>query len=259
MSSLSGARTGVLVHDVIPLDHPETQKPGASERFREKLAWVARAADVVFAPAETTAADIGRHLTAMGFGGELAAHRLGLSPAARGAVPPDIPTDRPYFVAVGTIEPRKNHGLLLDVWESFEEGPGTPRLVIAGRRGWRNEPVFRRLDAMAGKGIVIERNDLGDGAVAALIRQAHGLLFPSIAEGFGYPPFEAARFGTPIVASPLPVTRELLGDTVVYADPGDLYQWRQAIGDLAGKKVVRDVPPLPNWRDHFNGVLNSLG
>ena len=259
ISGLPGARTAVLVHDTIPLDLPETQKAGAADRFRLKLGWVARAADLVIAPARATALDIERHLSAMGSRATTVVSRPGVTVSAPGPVPRAVPAGRPFFVALGTIEPRKNHALLLDLWEKPAALPGAPMLVIAGRRGWRNDAVFRRLDALAGGGDVVELNDLDDTAVAGLLKSANALLFPSFAEGFGYPPLEAACLGTQVVASPLPQTRELLGDTVIYAAPGELYQWRQAIEGLAGPRAEKDVPPLPTWRDHFNMVLNSLG
>lgn len=259
VASLGGARTGVFLHDTIPLDLPQTQKPGATERFRQKLGWVARSADVVFAPTKATATEVGAHLAAMGFGGETRAAPPGVVVSEPGRLPTGVPTDRPFLVALGTIEPRKNHALLLDLWEAPDGLSGNPRLVIAGRRGWRNAEVLRRLDRLTARGDVIELNALDDAEVSALIVASHGLLFPSLAEGFGYPPLEAAVLGTPVVASPLPQTRELLGDWPVYADPGEPYQWKQAIGGLIGNRVVRDAPPVPTWRAHFNAVLNSLG
>lgn len=259
IAALPGSRSAVLLHDTIPLDLPETQKPGASERFRQKLGWVARQADLVFAPLEATASDVRRHLSRRGFLGEVIAAPLGVHAPAPGRIPTEIPMDTPFFLALGTIEPRKNHALLLDLWDRLGDGPDIPRLLIAGRRGWRNDSVFRRLDALRDSRRVIEANNLADGAVAALMKEARALLFPSLAEGFGYPPVEAACLGTPVVASPLPQTRELLGDTIVYADPDDLYQWQNAVVELSKTRPVLDRPRLPEWQVHFNTVLSSLG
>lgn len=259
LAALPGARTGVLVHDTIPLDLPFTQKPGAAERFRLKLGAVARWAGLVVAPLESTGADIRRHLTALGARAEMIVAPLGVTPPVAGVLTETGTPDRPYFVALGTIEPRKNHALLLDLWDGLGDGPEVPRLVIVGRRGWGNEDVFARLDAARGRGRIIEMNDLADPETAALVSGARGLLFPSLAEGFGYPPLEAAALGTPVVASPLPQIRELLGDTIIYASTDELYQWRRSVEDLTRARPI--VPPraLPEWQGHFNAVLSSLG
>ncbi|MEF9606119.1 glycosyltransferase, partial [Paracoccus sp. PXZ] len=127
-------------------------------------------------------------------------------------LPADLDLSHPFFVTLGTIEPRKNHALLLDTWQILERRPDPPRLFIIGRRGWENRAVFARLDRLPPGGAVRELPDLDDGAVAALIGRSHGLLMPSRAEGFGLPLTEAAGRGIPVLASPLLAAREMLGD-----------------------------------------------
>ncbi|MDT9702392.1 glycosyltransferase, partial [Streptomyces sp. P17] len=89
---------------------------------------------------------------------------------------------RPRFVTLGTIEPRKNHALLLDVWDSLP--PPRPQLVVIGRRGWADQALFARIAATPD---VAEFNTLDDGQVAAVLTGAQALLMPSFAEGFGLP------------------------------------------------------------------------
>ena len=173
----------------------------------------------------------------------------------------------PYFLCLGTIEPRKNIGLLLDVWEQLaarQDPTDMPHLVICGRRGWMVEDLLARLDRSPLKGRVIhEFNDLGDGALFGLLRGARALLFPSLAEGFGLPPAEAAVLGVPVIANDLPVLREILEDYPIYADVTDSYSWEKAVLSL----VWNHPPPegrggqtdkeysAPSWRAHFNAVL----
>ncbi len=182
--------------------------------------------------------------------------------------PQDLPANlnlaRPYFVTLGTIEPRKNHELLLDVWQRMGGRAAVPTLVVVGRRGWRNERVFARLDAMPAH--VVELNDLSDGAVTALLQGAAGLLFPSYAEGFGLPPAEAASLGIPVVCADLPVYREFLLDYPVYLNATDMYLWETTIRNLTNGKDDRSrtdhsaaLPDgLPTWESHFNFVLKVL-
>jgi glycosyltransferase involved in cell wall biosynthesis len=266
--ALPQARITVLIHDTIPLDHPEFQRAGQPARFEAMLRRVARVADRVIYNSAATRARAEHHFAGFGRVPTGCVAHLGVDPPSPdpAALPDDLPPRRPYFVALGTIEPRKNHALLLDIWDAFAADlpePRVPGLVIAGARGWRNEEVFRRLDKLPAGGPVREVANLSDGAVAALLAGAAALLFPSRAEGFGYPPLEAAALGVPVIAANLSATREILGDYAVYADPGDVYFWKQSIRRMAEAKQAGpdgtgqggNAFAVPNWDSHFNQVL----
>ena len=183
---------------------------------------------------------------------------------------PGLDRSRPFFVTVGTIEPRKNHALLLDVWQALAArlpADAMPQLVITGSRGWLNRDVFARLDARPAH--VIEAPGLPDPALAGLLQASQGLLFPTLAEGFGLPPLEAAALGVPLIVSDLPVLRETLGDLAVYLNPTDVYSWMETIEQVAGSGLGRGDGmsgragtegrrALPDWTTHFNTVLNFL-
>ncbi len=244
----------VMVHDTIPLDWPEMQREGTVAGFEGKLRRVSALADRVICSTGAVAADVSRHLVAMGRVPPITVAALGVTLAApRPDELAGLPLDQPYFVALGTIEPRKNIGLLLDVWEGL--GPNPPRLILCGARGWHNEEVFARLDA--GVDGVTEVAGLSDGAVTALLAGARALLFPSLAEGYGLPPLEAAALGRPVLCNALAICRELLGTRAVYADGTDVYQWRKIISDWTGSAPPATRPPFdpPSWADHFKTVL----
>jgi glycosyltransferase involved in cell wall biosynthesis len=176
----------------------------------------------------------------------------------------------PYFVVLGTIEPRKNHLLLLNVWRRLAQtlGPeATPRLVLIGRRGWENENILDLLDRCPVlKGVVVEHNRLPDPEVRTLIAGARALLMPSFAEGFGLPVVEALALGAPVIASDLPALRETGGDAPDYLDPLDGPAWARAILDYAAPRSLRRQAQLarlsnwraPTWEDHVGGVLDFL-
>jgi glycosyltransferase involved in cell wall biosynthesis len=174
---------------------------------------------------------------------------------------------RPYFLTLGTIEGRKNHILLLRVWRDLAAALGDrcPRLVIVGQRGWQcgeatalldNSPVLRPH--------VTELPACGDAALLSLMAGATALLFPSFAEGYGLPLVEALAVGTPVIASDLPVFREIAGDIVTTLDPRDMPGWYAAVRDFAMPGSAERAAQLariaasgfrpPSWASHFARV-----
>jgi|TARA_B110000908_G_scaffold169610_1_gene227128 glycosyltransferase involved in cell wall biosynthesis len=252
-----GSKIAVMIHDVIPLDFPQFQRPGTVEIFRKKLQRVQKHTDFVI----YNSADSQRHSEGhMAEWGELPKGIVShLGTELPGPDPDFVLPKCPYFVAVGTIEPRKNHAFLLDIWKGL--GPEAPELHICGARGWRNEAVFDRLDSLPEGSKVFERAGLNDSALAALVQGSQGLLFPSFAEGFGLPPVEAAALRVPILCNDLEVLREILGDIPVYVKVSDSYLWNKTVKELAiaDPKTRKQGQYTPtSWSDHFKIVLSLI-
>lgn len=258
----AGLRRVVLVHDVIPLDYPEYTRAGIPAVFERKMAAVSSGADMVIHSTRDARARTERQLARLGRVPPGIVAPLGITLAAPAPVQlPGLDPGRPWFLAIGTIEPRKNHALLLDLWERLAgrlPQARMPQLVIAGGRGWNNEEVFRRLDARPPH--VIEAQGLSDGALVTLLQGARALLFPSFAEGFGLPPAEAAALGCPVIANALPVLREILGDYPVYLPVSDDYSWLETIIQAATHPRQQAGPRWqpPDWGQHFNAVLSGI-
>jgi len=264
----AGLRIAVMVHDTIPLDHPEYARADTVAPFRRKMAVVSRFADTVIHTTHDARAKTEIHLAHMGRVPAGVVANLGVpQPLPNLAeLPPDISVTPPYFVALGTIEPRKNHALLLDIWDHFGTGPDAPRLYIIGGRGWANPDVFARLDTLPPEHPVKLLHGLPDSAVTALLSGAAALVFPSHAEGFGLPAVEAAALGVPVITSNLPVIQELLGDYAVYLDVTDICSWIETIKAHINTAQHREQPKTgqqnrkdpPSWPDHFKIVLRDL-
>lgn len=256
-------RIAVMVHDTIPMDYPAFTRQGQAAVFGRKLAVVSRHADVVIHTAPSTQRQTEIHLKALGRVPRpvMAALGVDLPVPDPSQVPAGLSLETPYFVALGTIEPRKNHRLLLDVWDSMAQRSGPrPRLLILGNRGWADAALFARLDrGVPGVQVI---SGLSDGAMACVLQSARALLFPSLAEGFGLPPFEAAGMGVAVISSDLSVIRDGLLDYPVYLDPTDSYSWMETIlGYVAGEtspKGMRLGFEVPTWETHFNTILRGL-
>ena len=176
---------------------------------------------------------------------------------------PDM--DAPYFVMLGTIEPRKNHWLILQLWRQLIErlGDAAPRLVIIGQRGWLCQNVVDLLERCEVlKGFVFEKSGCSDAQLSAWLKHSQALLFPSFAEGYGMPLAEALAAGVPVIASDLPAFREIAGDIPEYVDPLDGRRWAELVTEYAQPQSLlrRDQCQklagfaLPTWDAHFQQV-----
>jgi len=268
MMEMPDHRKIVMIHDMIPVDHPEYQTETARAKFIERLTTTINFANHIVVPSDEVAENVNKRMVGTGHRVPVMVAPLGID---IGGLPLNVErSEKPYFVVVGTIEPRKNHKLLLDIWERMHtkmDDSRVPELRIIGARGWRNEDVFDRLDNSPFVGrTIFELGPLPDAEMKAQLAGATGLLFPSFVEGFGLPPFEATSLGTPTITSPLRSVEIYLGDNAIYADPSDMYQWFQAIRDLASEDLAEQTRRradlrayrLPSWEKHFELVFGII-
>jgi glycosyltransferase involved in cell wall biosynthesis len=280
-----GARCACFLHDLIPIDCPEYFQPGKEQGYWRVARTITRHFDAVIANSETTADSL-RHIRSSEPNPTLPAANIHVArPGAtafprplnmpvvpRAMVPkarvPPGPQSVAYFIVLGTIEPRKNHLLLLNLWSRFATTMATPpRLLVVGARGWENEQAVDMLERSRRlRGLVEEHNRLSDTAIGSLLSQARALLLPSFAEGFGLPLAEALASGVPVICSDIPVFREVGGEVPDYLDPLDLFAWRDAIVDYSEPDSARRAAQMqrlthwqpPRWREHFEIVEGAL-
>jgi glycosyltransferase involved in cell wall biosynthesis len=257
------ARIVCLIHDLIPIQFPEYAKPGQAENHWRRIRNATEFADALIVNSGVTRDALcvrlhsGRRppILVAPFGTDLPA------PLENG----EPPLPQPYFVYVSTIEARKNHILLLNLWRQLatELGEAAPLLVLIGQRGWESENVEDMLDRCPVlRRAVIEHNALPDAEMVSLLRGASAVLLPSFAEGFGFPVIEALALGVPVLCSDIPALRETGGSVPEFLDPLDGPGWRSAVLDYARPSSPRRDAQLarlagwqpPRWQDHFADI-----
>lgn len=254
-----GIRSVVMIHDLIPITHPEYCRPGDGERHRRRVTTTLRYADAILVNSGYTAS------TLAAFAREndlrqptIQVAYLGLDPIFHQPVRVEART--PYFVHVGTVEARKNLAFLLTVWRRIAElkGAAAPQLVLVGRHGWENEAVMDLLERSPRlQSLVHHVADLSDQALARLIGGARALLAPSSVEGFDLPSLEASALGTPLIASDIDVHRELVPHARL-VDPIDGPGWLQAIAEALEGRLPVAATQTPDWAGHFEVVARVL-
>jgi glycosyltransferase involved in cell wall biosynthesis len=250
-----------MVHDLIPLTHPEYCRPVEHAKHARRMETMLRTAAAVVTNSKATL----RSLSDYAAGRGLPMPPAMAAPLASSAVTSknvDPPLAGSYFVMLSTIEPRKNHWLILHVWRRLIErlGAQAPRLVVIGQRGWECENVLdllERCDTL--RGFVIEKPGCSDTEVQAYLRHSQALLFPSFVEGYGLPLIEALSLGVPVIASDLPVFREVAEDIPEYLDPLDGKGWMDSIESYRDPRSPRRTAQVhrmsrfkaPTWAAHF--------
>jgi glycosyltransferase involved in cell wall biosynthesis len=268
---LESERAGfvTLVHDVIPLTHPEFARPNGAAEHAKRMRTIDLYADGVIGNSQATLDAITQHVSPNRRRVSRVAHlgvEWGDTPPTRAS---GVAPERPYFVCVATIEPRKNHLLLLNVWRRLVErlGPAAPKLVLVGRRGWENENVIDILErAEILFGHVEEAADVSDRQLDELLAGARAVLIPSFAEGYGMPVAEALAAGVPVISSDIEALREVGGAVPDYLDPIDGLGWLEAILDYAQPDSARRAAQLDRllswapqgWSDHLDCVLEVI-
>ena len=155
-----------------------------------------------------------------------------LSAAIEGVLPAEAP-DR-FALHVGTFEPRKNLSMLLDAWEQLHANSRVRLpLVLCGAVGWKNDNLRPILARGEHEGWLINLGYVSDVALAELYRRAVVVCCPSLYEGFGMPVLEAMGAGTAVLASDIPVHREIAGAAAVLLPSNDATRWAAEAAALA--------------------------
>ncbi|KAJ8138638.1 hypothetical protein OY671_008149, partial [Metschnikowia pulcherrima] len=262
------ARFSCMVHDSIPIEFLEYARPSGAASHRQRMETVAACADAVIVNSAATGRSSRPWIERSGRG--IATH-VALSGTEDLPAPaaPATSAERPAFVCLGTIEPRKNHSSSSHSWRHSAEtmpAQAVPRSVIIGRRGWENEQVVDSSERCpASKGHVEEINGCSDQRMATSSAGARASVMPSFAEGFGMPVAEASSSGVSVICSDLAALREVGGNTPDYLDPSDGPGWKAMILDHARSGPAHTAQKArlgqwhkPSWSEHMDIVEKAI-
>ena len=240
---LRQAKCVVSIHDLTSVLFPQWHPSKRLKEMRAGLRESADIADRIIAVSRATKDDIVRHLAIDP--DRVAVVPLAVDPSFR-PVPPEE-TDAAlaplglshgtYLLFLGTLEPRKNVGRLLEAMVAIGEDVGP--LVIVGAEGWGNDELRPRIAELARRGRVRYLGYVPNSLRAPLLSGARMFVYPSLYEGFGLPPLEAMACGTPVITSNVSALPEVAGEAAILIDPLDVDALTAAIRKLWDDEALR--------------------
>ena len=215
----------VTVHDLTVehfpelCDPPTLAYPGLIRRAVAEGAWVHTDSEFVAAEVVATFAVDPARVRAVPLG----VPPLPAAAPAGASLPIDLPEGcRRYVLAVGTIEPRKDYPLLVRAFGAVAAAHPDVALVVVGGDGWGAERFAEAVAASPARDRIVRPGYLSDADLAAVLRSAAVLAYPSRYEGFGFPPLQAMAASVPVVATAAGAVPEVVGDGAWLVAPGDV-------------------------------------
>ncbi|GFZ77803.1 glycosyltransferase family 4 protein [Sphingobium fuliginis] len=273
----NGCLIATVMYDLLPEQRPDWFNPKTRRNYRRWLRVVTRRSDRIICISQDVAQKLAAWVAARPWRGnarlQIDYMRLG-SDISSSAPTTGLPADavplltefakRRTLLVVGTIEPRKGHACLLPAFNLLwqERSYDDLSLVFVGRVGWRTEALQAQIRAHpeAGRRFFWFDN-ASDEFLSHLYALAHGVIVPSLAEGFGLPLVEALAHGVPVLARDLPVFRAMNLAKVTYfsqdaapALAGSIRGWL----DHGAIATSERENPIPTWKDSFIDILSCL-
>jgi len=238
-----------MLHDTIPLEYPQFVSPSSVTHHTRMIRTAATWSDLIITTTQHARETIAASIAHMGRA-DMPIHVRGLPlPKALGLPRSADPAlaGRHYFLTCSTVEPRKNHALLIDVWRRIvaRMGAQAPHLVIVGSRGRHADTILGEIAAHPDLSRHIHHvAGLSSPALARLMLGAAAMLCPSHAEGFGLSVLEANALEVPTIASDIASHREIANAQTRLLPADDSHGWENAILALKAG-ALRATPAIP--------------
>ncbi|NND31297.1 MAG: glycosyltransferase family 4 protein [Saprospiraceae bacterium] len=190
-----------VIHDLTPIKFPHLHPWQSSLAHKFFLRSIIKKADYLIVNSECTRSDIVKLYAKSIYDIHIFHPPLPSFPVNHAEKKEVDTLTGPYFLTVGTLEPRKNHPTILKAFEKFCEKNRNFKLLIVGGRGWRNRDFEKLLEKSPVKDMVVLSGYVSRAELARHYKGATAFIFASIYEGFGIPILEAQSFGTPLILS----------------------------------------------------------
>lgn len=269
-----GAQLACVMHDILPVRLPETFEPELVSRFENWLKWACRHVDAMVCVSRSTRNDLQHYFAEQRISAPpaLGTFHLGCNPGLDKSGPRpqivqelDLISRSRWLLCVGTLEPRKNHDVLLDACDRLWESGRPFGLVFVGKIGWRSESLMNRIRQHPRLHQWLHvYHDLSDSELDLAYDSAAGVVMPSLAEGLGLPVIEALTHHKPVIASDIPPHRETGHNHCLFFDPHDPRALEKRIVELLDGPRHRftsasfDNLHLPDWKTSVCELLAEV-
>lgn len=244
----SGVQIGTFIHDLIQVTNPEFVAPDATAAFRRSFADILAVSSYILTNSRFVADDVRAYLTSrMNFelpitpvllATELGPLRFDAETVSTEYI--DLARED-YVLCVGTIEVRKNHLYLVQIWERLikEFSGSIPNLVFVGKWGWQIDELRKRLEGSDYLGARLYiYHTISDTELAFLYQNCLLTIYPSFAEGWGLPVGESLSYGKPCIASKVTSIPEVGGTLCKYVDPFDLDDGYRVVSEVLTNRMA---------------------
>ncbi|QDV23479.1 glycosyltransferase family 4 protein [Aureliella helgolandensis] len=253
----AGACVATVLYDLIPLTHPEFVGIKRRDAFLDYLTKAALNSDLLLAISDTVRDQVREFLPTLApqsseFCNDIRSFQLGAElEDVRGETRSHVTelfseTEKRPYLTVSTFDPRKNHTYLLNAFDRLWGQGEDVRLCLVGRIGSRCDDVVARVRSHPelGKRLYL-LDDLSDCELQFCYRNARGVVFPSLVEGFGLPIVEALWFGKKTFVSDTPIHREVGRNDCTYFGLSNPAALVEAIQDWEQALIACPSPELP--------------
>ncbi len=266
-----GFRTVVTIHDVVAFTRTETVPKKYALYMRILLNQVVRKVDKIIAPSISTKSDLIKYLNTPEEKIHVVYNAVSpqYSPAPPGHDQEEIKRKfgirNKYILFAGNLEPRKNLTRLMEAFNmALPKLNEEYQLVICGKRGWLYQDILRTYEKFNLNNEIILTNYVTEQDLINLYQSADIFAFPTLYEGFGFPPLEAMGCGVPVITSNVSSLPEIVGDAAVLVNPLDTGEISEAIVTMAHSEALREElkkkglkrSALFSWKDTARKTLD---
>jgi len=257
-----GCRVFCVVHDIIPLHAPHLFPPLHAHNFKISFNAILDYCTVFLCASKTTANALSEELLSRKKEAQIGIIKFGADfPKQKDTeevFESYLASQRPYFLMVGTIEPRKNHEIAIEAFQKLWDQGFNANLLIIGNPGWKCQHTLLQIEKTKRQYKKLEYlENISDSQLDAAYKSTQALIFPSLSEGFGLPIIEALQRGTHVILSDIPIHREVASEYGLFFPPHNATELCKHILAVA----ARPRPPrrpYPSWENCADAVLEIM-